>query len=307
MKDYYEILGLNKDCTQEDIKKAYRKLAIKYHPDKNPDNKEAEEKFREINEANDTLSDPDKRAAYDNQGQNFSSFFNFGDIFNMTGNIRKTYQTYVELTLEEVNTGITRTISYNTESTCPDCKGEGGKTTVCKDCKGTGMYSQIINNGYGRSIFQQPCPKCHGKGKIIVEPCSKCHGKGKINNLKTTTINIKPGIEGGSTLHCNMGDHDLDILVIVKPHSTFKRSGTTLEYLAHIDLKTAIGGGKIDIPTLGNPITLTIKPGTQSNQKLRVAGKGLCGGDLIVNTLVDIPKDLTQEKIDSVIKVLNSL
>lgn len=260
-KDYYETLGLNKGASDDDIKKAYRKMAMKYHPDRNPDNKEAEEKFKEVQKAYDTLSDPQKKAAYDQYGHaafeqgmggagGFGGFggggfsgaqgFDFGDIFSQMfggGGRQPNYQgddvqMGVEITLEEAATGVKRQIQVPTHEDCDVCHGSGAKpgssATTCRTCGGSGTVH------VRQAIFQiqQTCPTCHGSGKEIKDPCHKCRGEGQVKTSKTVEVNIPAGIDDGQRIRLSgegePGRHgapsgDLYIHVSVKPHRVFQR------------------------------------------------------------------------------------
>ncbi len=314
-KDYYEILGVSRDASLEDIKKAYRRLALKYHPDRNPGDKEAEEKFKEISEAYAVLSDPQKRAQYDRFGHagmeemgfrgftDFSEIFasdifaEFSDIFERffrgTGvgveeepfAYRGRDLTYsLTITLEEALKGTERTISFPRHSTCTYCQGTGIKPgagmRTCPECRGRGEIS------YTRGFFyySQTCPRCGGRGKIIGDPCPKCRGQGRVRETARLTVKIPPGVSDGSKLRIRGEGEagvrggrkgDLYITVRISPHPLFKREEDDLICHLPIPVTTAILGGEVEVPTLEGKVRMKIPPGTQSGRIFRLRGKGI--------------------------------
>ncbi len=344
VKDYYKILGVDKNASQDDIKKAYRKLARKYHPDLNPGDKTAEQKFKEINEAYEVLSDPKKRAEYDQFGSSpfgaggpgfeefrthdFRDIFDFGDIFSdFFGRGAGTQTQYakghdlvmgLELTLEEAFAGATKTISFNREVNCSSCNGSGAESSqVCNVCGGTGK----IQTSKGFFKISQPCNVCRGTGKRVLKSCSSCGGTGRIFKTETVKVKIPKGADTGSRVKLKgMGGAgigggppgDLFIEITVKPHPIFKRKGDDV----YIDLPVTFGeaalGAKVEIPTLDGKVTMTLPPGTQGGQRFKLAGKGFPSprtgirGNQYADIKIVVPKNIDNKGKD-LIKQIESL
>ncbi len=314
-RDYYEILGVPKNASDEDIKKSYRKLAMKHHPDRNQgdSSKNAEEKFKEAKEAYEMLSDPQKRAAYDQHGhagvdpnmrggaEGYGGFAEaFGDIFgDMFGQqrgragaggrqmFRGADLSYaMEITLEEAAKGKDAQIRIPSWDSCEVCKGSGAKPgTQVKSC-GTCNGSGAVQMRQGFFSVQQTCPTCHGSGKIIPEPCVACHGQGRIKKQKTVEIRIQAGIDGGmrvrSTGNGEPGTNggppgDLYLEIRLKKHDIFERDGDDLHCSVPVSIATAALGGEIDVPTLSGKAAIDIPEGTQSGKQFRLRGKGIKG------------------------------
>lgn len=315
-RDFYEILGVPRTASEEDIKKAYRKLAMKYHPDRNhgDDAKAAEAKFKEAKEAYEMLSDPHKRAAYDQYGhagvdpnmrggpggaEGFGGFAEafgdiFGDIFGQGrrgGGGRQVYRgadlSYaMEITLEEAAAGKEAQIRIPSWDECDTCHGSGAKPgtqpITCTTCHGAG----VVQLRQGFFSVQQTCPQCHGSGKIIPEPCPSCHGQGRIKQQKTLEVKIPAGIDEGmrvrSTGNGEPGMNggppgDLYIEIRIKKHDIFERDGDDLHCEVPISFATAALGGEVEVPTLGGSASIDIPEGTQTGKQFRLRGKGIKG------------------------------
>lgn len=309
-RDYYEVLGVEKGATADDIKKAYRKLAMKYHPDRNPDDKAAEEKFKEANEAYEVLSDEDKRAAYDRHGHagvdpnmgagggfggggNFSDIFGdvFGDIFGGGGarggqrsNRGSDLRYTLELDLEEAVRGTTVQIRVPKLSTCEVCDGSGAKpgTSVdtCRTCGGQGQVR--VQQGF--FSMAQTCPTCRGRGKTIKDPCNACHGQGRVEKTKTLEVKIPAGVDTGDRIRLsgegeagvNGGPAgDLYVQVAVRQHKIFERDNADLYCEVPISFADAALGGELEVPTLDGRVKLKIPEGTQTGKLFRLRGKGV--------------------------------
>ena len=314
-RDFYEILGVAKGASEEDIKKSYRKLAMKYHPDRNPDNKEAEEKFKEVKEAYEMLSNPEKREAYDRYGHagvdpngmgggggfgagGFGDAFGdiFGDIFGggARGGRGGGPQVYrgadlrynLEITLEQAAAGFDTTIRVPSWDKCDTCHGSGAKPgtqpVTCSTCAGHGQ----VRMQQGFFSIQQTCPKCHGSGKIIPEPCAACGGAGRIKRNKTLEVKIPAGIDNGMRIRSSGNGEpgtnggpagDLYVEIHIKPHTVFQREGDDLHCEMPISFVKAALGGEIEVPTLGGKVSFTIPEGTQTGKTFRLKGKGIKG------------------------------
>ena len=309
-KDFYEVLGVNRDASDDDIKKAYRKLAMKYHPDRNPDSKEAEDKFKEVKEAYEILSDSQKRAAYDQYGhagvdpqagmggggQGFGGFdFGdiFGDIFGGGGGGRggrsnvyrgSDLRYNMEITLEEAARGCEKQIRIPSHENCDVCHGSGAKPgTQPKTCTTCGGHGQV-RMSQGFFSIQQTCPTCHGSGKQITDPCHKCHGAGQVKTHKTLNVKIPAGVDEGDRIRLagegepgqNGGPPgDLFVVTHVKKHSVFERDGRDLHCEMPISFATAALGGEVEVPTLEGKVKLTIPKETQTGRRMRIKGKGI--------------------------------
>ena len=336
-RDYYEVLGVDKNASEDEIKRAYKKLARKYHPDMNPGDKEAEEKFKEINEANEVLSDPDKKARYDQFGfagvdPNYGAGagggaygaggFDFGDLGDIFGSLR----TSVNISFEEAAFGCEKEVSIDRIEQCPDCRGSGcakGTTAeVCPDCRGSGVIQQRRQTPLGYMSTSAPCQRCGGKGKIIHQPCPKCGGKGMIRHRKTIKVSIPAGIDNGQTISLraqgNAGKNggpagDLLIVVSVRPHEIFRREGTSVLCEAPITFTQAVLGAELEIPTIDGKVKYSIPEGTQSGTTFRLKGKGIPGlngrarGDQYVTVYIETPRNLNREQKEALRKFSDTL
>jgi molecular chaperone DnaJ len=313
-KDYYAILGVPRNATEKEIKAAYRKLARQYHPDVNPGDKQAEEKFKEINEAYQVLSDPEKRAAYDRYGEQWQAyqrmreqygagfdsahwgtempfgFESFADfIEQLLHGGRATHMGFravphdiehtLEISLDEAIRGTTRTIRLNMEEPCPRCHGTGESSERRQSCPACG--------GRGRRRFsllgvEMPCDECGGTGRIGA-PCSQCGGAGVVHRTRTLTVTVPPGVAEGQRLRL-AGEGapgsdgrrgDLYLRIKIAPDPRFERQGNDLYTEVEVDYLTAILGGEVDVPTPSGTVKMKIPPGTQSGTRFRLAGKGV--------------------------------
>ena len=310
-KDLYNILGVAKTASQDDIKKAFRKLAMKYHPDRNPDNREeAEAKFKEAKAAYDILSDEQKRAHYDRYGYDavsgngagggFGGFgaggFNadiFGDIFGGGRNRGGTRQQQarghdlayeLDLSLEEAVNGGEKRIRIPTYVRCKTCSGSGAtEKSVKRNCPGCNGSGQVrMQQGF--FSIAQACPQCGGKGQIIENPCTDCHGDGRVKQQKTLNVNIPAGVDNGDRIRLSgegeAGERgaaagDLYVEIRVRKHPIFAREGDNLHCAMPISFVTAALGGDLEVPTLGGRVMLTVPPETQTGKTFRLKGKGV--------------------------------
>ncbi|MCT8998149.1 molecular chaperone DnaJ [Chelativorans intermedius] len=311
--DFYETLCVSRNADERELKSAYRKLAMKYHPDRNPGDKEAEQKFKEINEAYETLRDPQKRAAYDRFGHaafenggmggrgngagfgagGFADIFEdiFGDI--MGGGRRRSggrdrgadLRYNMEITLEEAYTGKTAQIHVPTSVSCEECAGSGARPgsspVTCSMCYGSGR----VRAAQGFFSIERTCPQCHGRGEVVKEPCAKCSGQGRVTQERSLSVNIPAGIEDGTRIRlAGEGEAglrggpagDLYIFLSVKPHEFFQRDGADLYCKVPISMTTAALGGSFEVATLdGTKTRVKVPEGTQNGRQFRLRGKGM--------------------------------
>ena len=334
-RDFYDILGVNRDAADDEIKKAYRKLAMKYHPDRNPDNPKAEDHFKEVKEAYEVLTDPQKRAAYDQYGHagidpqagmggaagagGFSDAFGgiFDEIFgggragrsNIYRGADLRYN--LEVTLEQAAFGTETKIRIPTMEVCDSCRGSGAKAgtqpKTCPTCQGSGQ----VRLQQGFFSIQQTCPKCHGTGRFIAEPCAACHGAGRVKQHKTLAVKIPAGVDEGDRIRLSgEGEHginggpsgDLYVQIHLKAHPVFQREQNDLHCEMPISFTTAALGGEIDIPTLDGAAKIRVPAETQSGKTFRLRGKGIKGvrshthGDLLYHVVVETPVHLTERQ-----------
>jgi len=336
-RDFYEVLGVAKDTDKKDIKKAFRRMAMKYHPDRNPGDKSADASFQEVNEAYEILSDDQKRAAYDRHGHagvdpnargggaggaGFGDVFGdmFGDIFGGAGGGGRSsvqrgsdLKYTMELSLEQAVRGATEEIRIPTQVECQPCDGSGAKpgtsSKTCGTCHGQGQ----VRMQQGFFSVQQTCPSCHGNGKVISDPCRSCHGEGRVQEYKTLSVKIPAGVDTGDRIRLtgegeagvNSGPSgDLYVQVSVREHKIFTRDGKHLYCDVPISFTDAALGGEIEVPTLDGRVKLKIPEGAQSGKMFRLRGKGVTQvrggsqGDLMCRVAVETPVHLNKEQKD---------
>jgi molecular chaperone DnaJ len=333
-KDYYKILGVPRNATQEEIKRAYRQLALKYHPDRNPGDKEAEERFKEIAEAYEVLRDPEKRRLYDLYGARavkestgFSGFDTVEDIFSSFRDLFEEFFGFstrrpspekgedlrYDLTLSflEAVKGTIRTIKIPKEMKCPRCNGSGlepgTSPEVCPSCYGKGH----VTRAHGFFTLTTTCSRCGGTGRIVTNPCTECRGEGVVLGEKEIRLDIPAGVYEGLRLRVEGEGKegrwggppgDLYVYIHVKPDERFERRGNDIIYRLAIPFPLAALGGEVEIPTLEGPTTIRIPPGIQPNETIRLKGKGvprLDGrgrGDFVVEVTIKVPKKLTKRQ-----------
>ncbi len=333
-RDFYEVLGVGRDASERDVKKAYKRLAMKFHPDKNPGDETATEKFKEVKLAYEILTDPQKRAAYDQYGHaafeqgsggggggaDFSDIFGdvFGDIF---GGSRRGGQSRVqrgadlrynmELSLEDAVRGVTKEIEVPTYVSCDPCSGTGAKpgtsAQTCSTCHGQGQ----VQMRQGFFAVQQTCPTCHGQGKIIKDPCHSCHGQGRVKKTKTLSVKIPSGVDTGDRIRLTgegeAGENgapagDLYVQVHVREHHIFTREANNLYCEVPISFTMSALGGEVEVPTLDGRVSLKVPPETQTGRMFRMRGKGVKSvrgggiGDLICKLVVETPVNLSSKQ-----------
>ena len=311
-RDYYEVLGVNRDASDEDIKKAYRKLAMKWHPDRNPDNPKAEEKFKEAKEAYEILSEASRRSAYDQYGHagvdqaaaagaggaqaGFGDMFSdiFGEIFGGGGGRQGRSNVFrgadlrynLEISLEQAAHGFETKIRIPTLAACETCKGSGAKAgtqpTTCTTCRGAGQ----VRVSQGPFSIAQTCPRCHGSGKVVAHPCVACAGAGRIKHQKTLSVRIPSGVDEGDRVRLsgegeagvNGGPAgDLYVQVHLKAHQVFQRDHDDLHCEMPVSFAAAALGGDVEVPTLDGSAKINVPGGTQTGKTFRLRGKGIKG------------------------------
>lgn len=333
-RDYYEVLGVHKNASDVEIKKAFRKLAVQYHPDKNPGNKEAENKFKEVNEAYEVLSDAQKRATYDQFGhtmgaEGFGGFRDsgfgggFGDIFEDIfgdffggggagarrgrGQRGSDLRYNMDITFKEAAFGKETTINVPSSEECSTCSGSGGNRTNCDHCGGTGQ----VRMQQGFFTVSRTCTRCGGMGSVVTDPCKKCKGRGRIETTKSLSIKIPPGVESGMRLRLTgegePGSHggpagDLYVVINVEPHPFFVREGNEIICEVPISFSQAALGDEIEVPTLNGKVKMKVPGGSQPGKILRLKGKGFPDargygrGDQHVVLKVEIPTRLSDRQ-----------
>ena len=329
-RDYYEVLGIARGADEKDIKKAFRRVAMKYHPDRNPDDPDAEAKFRAASEAWEILSDRDKRAAYDQFGHagvdpqagvsgdfhgNFSDIFGnvFGDIFGGgRGRARAQrgadLQYTLDISLEDAVRGTSRNIRVPSLVACESCDGSGAKSgsapADCKVCGGSGQ----VHRQQGFFQLQQTCSACGGQGKVITDPCSACRGRGRVEKTRTLSVKVPAGVDSGDRIRLSGEGQagpdggppgDLFVQMAVQNHSIFEREGAHLYCEVPISIATAVLGGELQVPTLNGRVVLKIPAETQTGKLFRLRGKGVkpvrggAIGDLLCRVVIETPVKLS--------------
>jgi len=345
-RDYYEILGVSKSATAEEIKKAYRKTAIQFHPDKNPGNKEAEEKFKEAAEAYEVLSNPDKRAQYDRFGHsrpgmgggggqhmNMDDIFSqFGDIFGNGGSPFESFfggggsrssqrrgsnlRIKLKLTLEEIANGVEKKIKVNRL-----VRAEGVTFKTCATCQGNGQVRKVVNTMLGQMVSATTCPTCHGSGQIIDKRPSGVDSSGLVSKEDLLSIRIPAGVSDGMQLSMSGKGNEApgggvpgDLLIVIEEQEDkdLKRDGNNLVYDLHINFVDAVLGTSIEVPSIGGKVRIKIEPGTQGGKILRLRGKGLRDingygtGDQLIYVNIWTPQKLTSEEKAMIEKLKSS-
>ncbi len=334
-RDYYEVLGVDRSAADQEIKKAYRRIAMKYHPDRNPDDEDADAKFKEATEAYDVLMNAEKRSAYDQFGHagvdqamggggfqggaSFSDIFGdvFGDIFGGGGGGRQGPQRgsdlryTMEVSLEEAVRGATREIKVPTLQHCDTCDGSGAKPgtnpVTCGSCGGAGQ----VRMQQGFFQVQQTCPKCRGRGKTISDPCIDCRGQGLLEKTKTLSVKVPPGVDTGDRIRLSGEGEagpsggpngDLFVQIAVRQHNLFERDGRHLYCEVPINFVDAALGGELEVPTLDGKVKLKIPSETQTGKMFRLRGKGVQPvrggpvGDLMCRAVVETPVNLSAQQ-----------
>ena len=339
-RDYYEVLGVDKSSGPDDVKRAYRRLALKFHPDNyKGDKSEGEAKFKELAEAYEVLSDASKRQQYDRfgheglRGAGVHDYSNmgFGDIFSMfqdifggmgfsrqsTRSVQRGYdlETEVELTLEQVLTGVDHTLEFERMDLCDDCAGSGARPGTqpmpCPTCNGQGQVQQQVQGFFGLSVRIMACPRCRGKGTMVDDPCDKCKGSGQARKKRILTVRVPPGVREGQVVRVRGEGEpgqtgatrgDLHCYVRIRPHPLLARHGNDLVCHVPVTFSQAALGATVQVPTLSGMEELKVPPGTQNSDVISLKARGLPSprsgrrGDEHVQIFVEVPKKLTQKQ-----------
>ncbi len=345
-RDYYEVLGVGRDAGDDEIKSAYRKLALKYHPDRNPDDSAAEEAFKDAAEAYEVLSDPEKRSNYDRFGHagvegsfsgggfQWADFSHATDVEDVFGDLFSSFfgggrsrrgsagpqkgrdlKVALSLTLEEVASGVEKTIQLHRLEACGTCSGSGAAPGSTKDschtCGGVGQVQQVSRSFFGQSVAVTACPTCHGEGSVIRTPCSDCGGEGRSRERATLKVKIPRGVSSGNYIPLRgegeagpRGGPAGDCLVFIEEeeHDTFTRDGNDVIYRLPISFGQAALGDEVEVPTIGGKAMMKVPPGTQSGKTLRLRQKGIPDvngrgvGDQLVQLVIWTPTQLAERE-----------
>jgi molecular chaperone DnaJ len=307
-RDYYEVLGVSRDCSAEELKKAYRRLAMQYHPDRNDGNKQAEERFKEVGEAYAVLSDPQKRQRYDAFGHagdgmpemggfSFDSAFDLFDMFFGSGRRRATrtgpqrgsdLRMNLEISLRDAVFGATRTVEVPRADTCPECSGSGAEPgtspVTCPQCNGAGQVRRAVQSVFGQVVNVSACPRCHGEGRIVERPCRTCRGQGRVEVRKSIEVQIPPGVDedvqvrvaGEGEAGPRGGPNgDLYLAFHLQSHPHFVRRGQDLVYELPVSVPQAVLGDRITVPTIDGEHSVDLPAGVQDGRVIRISGMGV--------------------------------
>ncbi|MFC2066905.1 molecular chaperone DnaJ [Chloroflexota bacterium] len=335
-RDYYEVLGISRDATDEEIKRAFRKQAFMYHPDRNREDG-AESKFKEVNEAYEVLSDADKRSGYDRYGHDGAEglfgrgfegfdFGGFGDIFDAFFGGTSTAKRHapqrgddlrsnITISFEEAALGCEKEINILRTETCISCRGsgsrQGSQPSQCPSCGGTGQVRRVQRSLFGQFINTSVCGQCHGEGKIITDPCPECKGAGSQKHKRSISVEIPPGVDGGSAVRLNGGGNagvrggspgDLYVVMSVSEHEFFTREGDDVLFELRVNFAQAALGAEVEVPTLHGNNKFNIPAGSQTGKVFRLKGKGVPHlhrggrGDQLVGLFVATPDSLSKQQ-----------
>lgn len=321
-KDYYGVLGLDKNASEKEIKKAYRQKAKEFHPDVNPDNPEAEIKFKEVSEAYEILSNTEKKRNYDTYGDNTSNSFSHR-AYSKPSRVGDDFSLLVKLDFEDIHKGVKKTYKYKRNKSCDDCNGLGGTSVHnCSICNGSGYMNRIIETPIGRFQQMGVCTNCEGIGTTCDVSCKTCNGKGVKQTEETIDINIPHGVHDGmSFIMENVGNAikggkngNLIITIMENTHKTFTRNGDNLMMKLKLSYPQLVLGDKVEIDTIdGNKIRITVPEYSDAGSNLKIQNKGLrkfnseIRGDVIITLVVDTPKKIDEETKDLLIKLKEKL
>lgn len=330
-RDYYEVLGVGRQASPEELKRAFRKIAMDSHPDRNPDDAVAAARFKEASEAYGVLSDPDRRRSYDMFGHSavgaggpavdftdiFDTFFGggFGRSRRQASNRGEDLRYDLTITFEESFTGVEKQIDVSKLATCDHCAGSGAEPgtgqETCPGCGGSGQVRRQVQSFFGQVVTTSPCPTCGGAGRILRHPCAECRGQGRVHRAKRLAVRMPPGVDTGSQVRLSGEGEagvrggppgDLYVVIRVKAHGQLARHEQDIVYELRVNMVQAALGDRIEIPTIEGAVEIAIPAGTQNGQSFRLAGKGMPDvrggrrGDQYVVVQVVVPKDLTPDQ-----------